>query len=194
MGRAWESPVGNLYISTIVRLRSGDPAPATLALVVAVAVEEALSAFAQAVPFQIKWPNDILVHGAKLGGILLELEGDAIVIGIGINLASFPPGLHRPVTSVAAQGVAAPDPSFFAEELARVFARWLARWRGEGMAPARERWLARAHPLGTALTANLPDGSVVDGLFDGLDAEGALRLRLADGTIRVIHAGDVFLI
>jgi BirA family transcriptional regulator, biotin operon repressor / biotin---[acetyl-CoA-carboxylase] ligase len=194
MGRIWESPVGNLYASTIVRLRDGDPAPATLALVVAVAVEEALSVFAQTVAFQIKWPNDILVNGAKLSGILLEREGDAIVIGIGINLASFPPGLDRPVTSVAAHGVSALDPAVFAEELANMFARWLARWRGEGLGPVRDRWLARAHPLGTALAVNLPDGDVVDGLFDGLDAEGALRLRLADGGIRVIHAGDVFLI
>jgi BirA family biotin operon repressor/biotin-[acetyl-CoA-carboxylase] ligase len=70
----------------------------------------------------------------------------------------------------------------------------VARWRGEGLGPVRERWLDRAHPAGTALTARLADGSAVDGLFDGLTRDGALILRLADGTQRVIHAGDVFLL
>jgi BirA family biotin operon repressor/biotin-[acetyl-CoA-carboxylase] ligase len=73
-------------------------------------------------------------------------------------------------------------------------ARWLARWRGEGLAPVRARWLACAHPSGTALTARLPDGIAIDGLFDGLDADGALVLRLAAGDRRVIHAADVFLL
>src|SRR3546814_8762591 len=75
-----------------------------------------------------------------------------------------------------------------------IFERWLARWRGEGLAPVRERWATRAHPRGTALTARLPDGSAIEGLFERLDADGALVLRLAAGTMRVIHAGDVFLI
>ena len=78
--------------------------------------------------------------------------------------------------------------------LDEAFARWLQRWRGEGIAPVRTRWLERAHPVGTALTARLPDGSAVDGLFDGLDVDGALLLRLASGDRRVIHAGDVFLL
>ena len=86
--------------------------------------------------------------------------------------------------------------------LAESFARWLTRWRNEGFAPVRARWLELAHPPGTALTARLPDGSAVDGLFDGLDAGGALILRpstslggaLAAGERRVIHAADVFLV
>jgi BirA family biotin operon repressor/biotin-[acetyl-CoA-carboxylase] ligase len=67
-------------------------------------------------------------------------------------------------------------------------------WRGQGIAPVRARWIERAHPIGTALTARLADGSALDGLFDGLDPDGALILRLADGTTRAIHAGDVFLL
>ena len=78
--------------------------------------------------------------------------------------------------------------------LAEAFARWLGVWRGTGVAPVRARWLDRAHAPGTALTARLPDGTIVDGLFAGLDAEGALNLRLADGSTRVIHAADVFLV
>jgi len=190
-GRAWASPAGNLYASTLVRLRPTDPGAATLALVAAVALEEAVSAY---VPGgQLKWPNDLLIDGAKLSGILLERADDAVVIGIGVNLAHHPADLDRVATSLAAQGVSV-DPADFAETLADSFARWLGLWRGEGLAPVRARWLTRAHPPGTALTARLPDGSAIDGLFDGLDAEGALILRLASGERRVIHAGDVFLI
>jgi BirA family transcriptional regulator, biotin operon repressor / biotin---[acetyl-CoA-carboxylase] ligase len=191
LGRVWQSPRGNLYASTIVRLQPHDPSPATLALVIAVALAEVVEPFAHGQKISIKWPNDVLLDGAKLAGILLERSGDAVVIGVGVNLAHHPTGLDRPVTSI---GAAAPEPAYFCEELARNFAHWLGRWRGEGIATIRDAWLTKAHPIGTALTANLPDGSRVDGLFDGLSADGALRLRLADGAVRVIHAGDVFLI
>jgi BirA family biotin operon repressor/biotin-[acetyl-CoA-carboxylase] ligase len=190
-GRAWESPAGNLYISTLIRLRPSDPPAATLALVAAVALEEAVRTFG--VSAILKWPNDLLIDGAKLSGILLERTEDAVVIGLGVNLAHCPEGLDRAATSMRVYGPA-PDPQIFAETLAESFERWVARWRGEGLGPVRERWLDRAHPAGTALTARLADGSAVDGLFDGLTRDGALILRLADGTQRVIHAGDVFLL
>ncbi|MET3710090.1 BirA family biotin operon repressor/biotin-[acetyl-CoA-carboxylase] ligase [Sphingomonas trueperi] len=190
-GRAWVSPAGNLYISTLVRVRPTDPSPATLALLSAVALEETVRAFG--VSPMLKWPNDLLLDGAKLSGILLERAGDAIAVGIGVNLAAAPEGLDRAATSLAAQGVTV-SPDIFAEVLAESFGRWLERWRGEGMWPVRERWLSKAHPEGTALTARLADGSSFDGLFGGLDSSGALILRLADGTTRAIHAGDVFLL
>jgi BirA family biotin operon repressor/biotin-[acetyl-CoA-carboxylase] ligase len=189
-GRGWSSPEGNLYISTLVRIRPGGPPAATLALVAAVALEETARVFG--VEPLLKWPNDLLVDGAKLSGILLERADDAVVIGFGVNLARHPTDLDRPATSFAAHGPV-PDPALFAETLAESFARWLSRWR-DGIAPVRERWLARAHPIDTALTARLADGTSVDGLFGGLDTQGALILRLADGTSRVIHAGDVFLL
>jgi BirA family transcriptional regulator, biotin operon repressor / biotin---[acetyl-CoA-carboxylase] ligase len=190
-GRPWESPVGNLYVSTVIRLRPSDPPPATLALVAAVALEETVSVFG--VRPMLKWPNDLLVDGAKLSGILLERADDAVVVGFGVNLAHCPAGVGQPATSIAIYSPA-PDPETFAETLAESFGRWVERWRGEGLAPIRERWLARAHPIGTALTARLADGSSLDGLFGGLDRDGALILRLADGSVRAIHAGDVFLL
>ncbi len=185
------SKTGNLYASTLVRLRPSDPAAATLALVAAVALQEALAGLGVAAT--IKWPNDLLVDGAKLSGMLLERTEDAVVIGVGVNCAHAPALPDRPATSLVAHGVAT-DPAIVLETLAEAFARWAARWRGEGMAPVRQRWLDRAHPAGTALTARLPDGEVFEGLFAGLDRDGALLLRLADGTSRVIHAADVFLI
>ena len=184
-GRLWESPRGNLHASTLVRLRAGDPPAATLALVAAVALHEVVAIYAPAV--RIKWPNDLLFDGAKLAGILLEREGDAVVIGFGVNLAHSPEALERPATSLAALAGTAPEPDPFLQILARNLPRWLARWRQEGLAPVRAAWLAAAHPIGTALTT--PDG---EGLFDGLEADGALRLRLADGSLRTIRAGDVF--
>ncbi|GAA0311078.1 biotin--[acetyl-CoA-carboxylase] ligase [Sphingomonas oligophenolica] len=196
-GRVWTSAEGNLYASTLVRLRAIDPQAATLALVAAIALEEVVRAYLPSFSLPggtvIKWPNDLLLDGAKLSGILLERADDAVVIGIGVNLAHHPESLDRPATSLAAHGVT-PMPEDFLDTLATAFERWLAIWRNEGLAPIRARWLDRAHPVGTALTARLPDGSAIDGLFAGLDSEGALILRLADGTSRVIHAADVFLI
>jgi BirA family biotin operon repressor/biotin-[acetyl-CoA-carboxylase] ligase len=185
-GKVWVSVPGNLYASTLVRLREEDPAAPTLALVAAVALHETLSIYAPAAI--IKWPNDLMFGGAKLAGILLERHGDSVVVGFGVNLASHPEGLDRLATSLRALGGLAPEPAPFLEILARSHSRWVARWRDEGFAPIREAWLAAAHPLGSALSTS--DGS---GLFDGLDHEGALRLRLADGSVRIIHAGDVFL-
>jgi BirA family biotin operon repressor/biotin-[acetyl-CoA-carboxylase] ligase len=186
-GRVWQSPPGNLYASTLVRLQPDDPPAPTLALVAAVAVHEIVSRYAPSV--RIKWPNDLLAGGAKLSGILLERQGAAVIVGFGVNLAHHPEDIDRPATNLAVLAGAAPEPGAFLKVLAEAFARWLARWRSSGVEPIRRQWLAAAHAPGTPLST-----SEGEGLFDGLDGEGALRLRLADGTLRVIHAGDVFLI
>ncbi len=198
-GRAWMSPTGNFHGSTIVRLRAGDPPPTGLGFVAAMALVEVVASLVPGA--SLKWPNDLLLDGAKLSGILLERIDDAVVVGVGVNLAHHPDLPDRRTTSLAAHGVTV-SAEVFAERLADGFARWLQRWRGEGFEAVRAAWLARAHPIGTALSAHLPDGSAVQGLFDGLDADGALNLRpsrslgraLAEGGRRVIHAGDVFLV
>ena len=199
LGRAWLSPPGNLYASTLVRIGPADPPAPTLALVAAVALDELVGALIGSESVRLKWPNDLLLdttggEWAKLSGILLERAGDAVVIGFGVNLAHHPVDLARPVTSLAAAGVDPPLPGIFLADLASAFARWLSRWRSEGLAPIRRQWLARAHPVGTALSARQADGTALDGLFEGLDESGALRLRLADGSVHVMHAGDVFLL
>ena len=182
--------------STIVRLRPGDPAPATLALVAAVALEEVVRARLPATLAErlwLKWPNDLLLDGGKLSGILLERAEDAVVVGVGVNLAHHPDDTDRPATSFAAHGVAV-EPGAFVEALATGFGQWVARWRDAGLGAVRDRWVARAHPAGTSLHVRLPDGTTLDGSFEGLGGDGALILRLADGTARVIHAADVFLV
>jgi BirA family transcriptional regulator, biotin operon repressor / biotin---[acetyl-CoA-carboxylase] ligase len=195
MGRDWVSPSGNLYASTIVRLQAGDPAAVSLGFVAAVAVHQALSKLSPFGFAQIKWPNDILSNaGEKLCGILLERSGDAVIVGIGANLMSYPEGFDRPVTSVAALGITAPAPQEFVEILADDFAQILTRWRIYGTAPIFVDWQNRAYSVGTQLHGILPDGQQFNGCYDGLGEDGALMLRLADGAIRAIHAADVFLV
>ena len=195
MGRVWDSPSGNLLVSTIVRLGLGDPAPSTLAFVTALAVLDTIKNIAPELAVQIKWPNDILsADGAKLCGVLLERSDNAVVVGIGLNLAWHPKGLDRPVTDLTTLGALPPHPQAVTEILAENFAIWLQRWRIGGMQGIATNWQKVAHPIGTAVSVHLPTGEIADGLFAGLEEDGALRLRLADGEIRAIHAADIFLI
>ena len=175
-----------------MHLETGDPPAASLALVAGVALDEALAERVPAGVLQLKWPNDLLARGAKLAGILLERAGDAVVIGFGVNLAAHPAIADRPATSLPALGAAPLEPQAAVEMLADSFARWFERWRREGLERIRRHWLQRAHPVGTALAVRPGEGDQVEsGLFDGLEPDGALRLRLADGGLRVIRAADV---
>lgn len=188
-GREWSSPTGNLYASTIVRLRPDDPGAPTLALVAGIALHLAIDLSS----VQIKWPNDLLIGDAKLAGILLERAGDAVVIGFGVNVAYAPDLPGRPTTALSVAGDARTANDLVAP-LAEALVAELAVWREQGLAAIRAAWLARAHAPGTNLVARASDGTATEGRFDGLTDAGALVLRLADGTVRVIHAGDVFLI
>jgi BirA family transcriptional regulator, biotin operon repressor / biotin---[acetyl-CoA-carboxylase] ligase len=192
MGRDWRSPPGNLYASTLVRVKQGDPPAPSLTFVAAVALLDTCAGYAPGLT--LKWPNDILANGAKLAGILLERAGGAVVIGFGANLAHHPVDTGRAVTSIAALTGIAPDPQRVVAALAECLDAWLVRWRQTGPGPVLDYWQAVAHPAGTPLSVALPDGELVEGCYQGLDVDGALRLRLADGAVRVIHAGDVFLI
>lgn len=142
---------------------------------------------------RLKWPNDLLLDGAKLSGILLERIDDWVVIGFGVNVAHHPDLADRVTISLHAVG-AAIDAAAFQGKLAAALAHWLARWREQGLGPVTERWRERAHPPGTELRARLPDGSEWHGRYETLDPGGALVLRLADGSRRVMHAGDIFLL
>jgi BirA family biotin operon repressor/biotin-[acetyl-CoA-carboxylase] ligase len=190
-GRAWSDGLGNFMGSTVVHAAVGDPPLASLALLAGLAVHQAVAPHIPppSLP-QLKWPNDVLVGGAKLAGILLERVGDAVVVGIGVNLAAAPDLPDRSTVALSAFGPA-PDRLHFAEELARCFAEDLARWRTYGLGPVIARWQAAAHPLGTALLVGEPGDVPLAGSFAGLTDDGALQLRLADGTRQVVHAGEV---
>lgn len=188
LGREWRDGDGNFMGSTVVHLRAGDPSPETLALVAGLAVHAVADA-KLAQPAVLKWPNDVLVDGAKLAGILLERVGDTVVVGIGVNLATAPQLSDRATISLADLGVVA-DRDGFAADLAQQFATDLDRWRSFGLGPILHRWTAAGHPVGTLLQADDRDQRF-SGTFAGLSDTGALQLRLADGTLRAIHAGEV---
>ncbi|MEJ2458605.1 MAG: biotin--[acetyl-CoA-carboxylase] ligase, partial [Novosphingobium sp.] len=183
----------NFMGSTVVRPGPGDPAASTLALMTGLAVHEALGAF---VPGRstlwLKWPNDLLLDGAKIAGILLEVAAGTVIVGIGVNLVFAPDIPGRAVAALADYGPA-PDRDAFAEALAAAFDRELHRWRSVGLAPLLRRWQSAAHPVGTPLTVVPPGEDAFAGSFAGLSQDGNLQLDLADGTRRTIHAGDVLL-
>ncbi|MEX0343255.1 MAG: biotin--[acetyl-CoA-carboxylase] ligase [Erythrobacter sp.] len=192
-GRTWFDGSGNFMGSTVVHIAPRDPNPATLALVAGVAAHEAVSKLlAEPGRLRLKWPNDLMLGEAKLAGILLEREGDAIIVGMGINLVAAPDLPDRRTIALSALGPA-PDRDMFARTLAAEFDRELERWRTYGLEPLIRRWVATAHPEGTPLVVQPPGEQRVEGRFAGLTADGALSLRLADGATRVIHAGDVML-
>lgn len=195
MGRQWVSPAGNLYASTIIRLHLSDPSPATLAFAAALAAHDTICQIAPAIACQIKWPNDVLTAGGeKLCGILLERADDAVIAGFGINLRHHPDIPDRPASDLAALGGNPPPAQAVCEILADNLARWVRCWREQPLPNLLRAWEQSAHRRDTALRVNLPDGEKLRGLFDGLADDGALKLRLADGEIRAIHAADIFLI
>jgi BirA family biotin operon repressor/biotin-[acetyl-CoA-carboxylase] ligase len=188
-GRTWISPAGNFYGSTLVDLRSGNPQPQTLALAAGLALIEAVD---QAVPGQalmLKWPNDLLLLGKKLAGILLERSGNRVVIGFGVNLAEAPELPDRQCATLAAKV----SPRSFAPVLAGSFERLLRLWRQSEPLFLAQAWLTRAHAVGTQLTVHTSSDEVVSGRFDGIETDGALRLRRDDGALEIIHAGDISL-
>lgn len=192
-GRQWFDGTGNFMGSCAVRLGEGGPPPASLSFVAALAVRDAVAEVAgEGAILALKWPNDVLLNGGKLSGILLEMVKGHIVVGIGVNLARAP-NLPDRMTAALADNVAPPLVEDFAESLAAHFATRLAAWRSYGLAATLEQFLAASiHAQGTPLTVHDTDGSQVAGSFVGLEeSDGALRLRLADGSERVIRAGDI---
>lgn len=187
LGRGWNDGQGNFMGSTVVHLTAGDPSPATLALVAGVALAKAVAALAPGVGLTLKWPNDLLVDAAKCAGILLERTGNSVVIGIGVNLVAAPELPDRPTASLATKGVEI-DRDHFADVLGVAMVDAIWTWRQEGVGSIVRAWLPLGHPVGTPLRVSEQG---IEGTFDGLAEDGALRLRRADGAIMLVHAGDV---
>lgn len=189
-GRAWLSPVGNLYASGVIALLPGDPPAPSLALAVGLAAHDVMRAIAPGVRAWLKWPNDVIVDAGKVAGILLQRQGDAVIAGIGMNLAVAPGIAGRATASLGLDpGVAGASAI---EHLIDATTRRVEQWRG-ALSATRAAWLRVAHPLGTPLDAELPDGERLAGRFAGLADDGALQLSLPGGAVRTIHAGDVAL-
>jgi len=192
-GRAWDSPSGNLYASIRLAQAPTLAASAQLSFVAAVALGDALAEVAPHLAVRFKWPNDLLVDGRKVSGILLETEGPWVLLGMGVNLTYAPPadGAAFPPTSLAAEGAAVGRPALLGA-LCRHLAAVLELWRGQGFDIIRRLWLERARGLGQPVVARLQDGSELAGTFADLDADGALVMDEPSGGRRRILAGDVY--
>jgi BirA family biotin operon repressor/biotin-[acetyl-CoA-carboxylase] ligase len=200
MGRLWQSPPGNLYASLILRPQVPLAQASSLSLVVALALAEAVADLSGGlVEPRVKWPNDVLVGGAKAAGILLEGTADGrggcvwLVAGIGVNVRWSPPAgeLPYPTTHLAAQnGLAALTATALLEELAGPLRRRLMAWEAGGFALLRDAWLARAHRLGEIIELKVGEG-IVRGRFVDIDTTGALRLEPRPGAIERFTAGEI---
>ena len=199
-GRSWESDTGNLFGTLLLTTRKSPAEAAQVTFIAALAVADLLDAWAPPSLVTIKWPNDVMLAGAKASGVLVEsgahpAGGLWLAVGIGVNLAHAPAGTERPATSLAQHlrgDVAAPPTvEVAAAQLAKAFAVWLERWQALGFEPILDAWAARTTGLDGPAVARLGH-ETVEGRAEGVAADGALKLRLADGTLRLISAGDVF--
>jgi len=187
--RAWFSPPGNLYISVLLRLPAAPARIPELSFVAAVAVADTVDRLLpKHLRATLKWPNDVLVDGGKIAGILLEAVDDAVIVGIGLNVLLAPHNMaYKTTTLVSAGGIASVDGA--RDILLERLGAWLTIWQADGFAPIRTAWLARGHAIGTPMrtgSGNHP----VEGSFAGLDDDGALLLNTPEGQKRIV-AGDV---
>ena len=187
-GRSWESLDGNFLGSVLIVLQEGDPPAALLSLLAGVSVVEALGAVPPHIATMLKWPNDVMLGDAKLGGILLERQDQLVVAGFGLNLAGAPEIAGRKTASLNG----AVTPLILAPVLAGAFGRLFDRWRAEPSTQwLLDAWQAAATPAGTPISVHDGAGRTLNGIFDGIEPDGALRLKLSDGRSEIVRAGDV---
>ena len=195
-GRTWEGGEGNLYATLLLATERPAAEAAQLSFVAALAVCDLARAYVDPAKARVKWPNDLMIGDAKAAGILLE-SGPApagglwIAVGIGVNLVYAPQDVERPATRLADHGFAIPSADQALSRLAFAFADWQFIWETHGFTAIAQAWTARAYRLGERAQARLANETVT-GVAEELDADGALSLRLNDGTMRKITAGDVF--
>jgi BirA family biotin operon repressor/biotin-[acetyl-CoA-carboxylase] ligase len=196
-GRIWEAPAGNLASTLLLRLKKPVAECAQLSFVAALAVADMVARYTPPTDVRVKWPNDVLVCGRKIAGILLESASndgtrpDWLAVGIGINLATHPERTEFPATSLAALNCETPPARGALTVLARAWARWYDIWSEQGFEPVRDGWLVRAAGLGARIRARLGGGET-SGVFEGIDGSGALLLREHPSRLRTISAGEVF--
>jgi BirA family biotin operon repressor/biotin-[acetyl-CoA-carboxylase] ligase len=199
-GRAWSTEPGNLAATLLTSVRKPPAEAAQTAFVAALAVADLCEAYVPKSLVGIKWPNDVLVAGAKVAGILIESgtlpDGRLwLAVGCGVNLAHAPADTPYPATSLAAHlrdGVAEPPcPAEAMGAFAANFRGWMGAWEERGFPAIADAWSERARGLGGFCVARL-GAETVEGVAEGLDTDGALRLRLRSGEVRRITAGDVF--
>ena len=196
MGRKWHGALGGSLLFSLAWTFPDGPAQlAGLPLAVGAAIARAIEA-AGVVGIGLKWPNDLLLPAGKVGGILIEMQGDAlgpaqVVIGIGLNLRLPDDALDQPAAALENARLALGRNALFGRILAELEAT-LVRFAAEGFAPLRAEWEAHHVWQGQSAEVHLPDGSRLPGVIAGVADDGSLRLSV-DGQIRLIHSGDVSL-
>ncbi|WP_161957292.1 biotin--[acetyl-CoA-carboxylase] ligase [Aestuariivirga litoralis] len=190
LGRSWVSELGNLYATFLFSIAEAAHLAAQVSFVAALAVHDMVMTLRPHLGPRIKWPNDVLIGGAKFCGVLPEVVGDSptrIAIGCGVNIAHAPEGTPYPVTAL---GKDLAVPAVLAE-LDASLTRRLAQWdEGRGFGTIRDDWAARALGMGGSVTAT-SGARRITGTFKGLAADGALLLEEADTTLTPIHSGEV---
>lgn len=204
MGRHWVSSEGNLFVSVLLQPEKPQSELAELSFVAAVAVIEALGPLlADSKSLRCKWPNDIILGDKKLGGILLESfqtdpggQGESkskpwIVVGVGVNVDSYPPRTEFPATCLKEAGVELVSAKIILSRFIHHFIDRYNEWNGKGFSPIRKTWMHYAWGLEKRLCARLPDGEI-EGICKGIDSKGTLLLMLDNGKKEQIHAADIF--
>ncbi len=197
-GREWISPSGNLYLSLLLRPDIQLAQAPQISFVAAIAVFDTLCfMLPQTAKIHLKWPNDILVDGKKVAGILLESSAsstmlDWLVVGVGVNVASSPGKVSFPATSLHESGAPHANVESVLKHFTDSFKRVMEEWSKKGLAPVRKRWLKYAWCLGEEIEVKA-EGELLRGRFADLDASGALILELGDGEKRVLTAADVIM-
>jgi BirA family biotin operon repressor/biotin-[acetyl-CoA-carboxylase] ligase len=193
-GKAWASPPGNLYATLLLTEPSPPALAPQLSFVAGLAVHDAVVACAPTLAPKLKWPNDVLLDGRKLSGMLIEAESQprfSVAIGIGVNCTSHPAGTDYGATDLQANSVAV-APQALLTGLAVAMDTRLAQWTaGAGFAGIRSDWLACAASLGESIMVRLPDRELT-GVFEGIDADGCLLIATPDNITETVAAGDVF--
>ncbi|WP_425407940.1 biotin--[acetyl-CoA-carboxylase] ligase [Hyphococcus sp.] len=193
-GRRWEQRTGDFAGTLFFKPEIDGEALGQVSFIVALALAAVLENHVPPEKISLKWPNDILTGGKKCAGVLLEKLSAHLAIGVGVNIVTAP--ADTPYQTARLLDYAdtapepAPEPADFAAALDAHFWPLYEAWRARGFAPVREAWLARAAGLGREITVRLPNQTLT-GVFDGLDASGALVLR-SGGQKRTIAAGEVF--
>lgn len=194
MGRSWVSEPGNLYATFLFPLAAGPEVAAQASFVAALAVHDTVMVLRPELSPRIKWPNDVLIGGAKFCGVLPEVVGDKplrIAIGCGLNIAHAPQGTPYPVTALDAGSHLGLTIDAVLAALDAALSRRLAQWdEGRGFASIRADWSARALGLGGTVSAS-SETHCLSGTFKGLAADGALLLEDAAGRVTSIHSGEV---
>ncbi|WP_417244713.1 biotin--[acetyl-CoA-carboxylase] ligase [Celeribacter sp.] len=195
-GRAWTMPKGNFAATLLMFPQEHPEIIALRSFVSALALYDAFVAVTgRSDPFALKWPNDVLLNGGKVAGILLERGPAHLSIGIGVNLAEAPPvsmveeGALPPV-SLAHETGALVEPEEFLDQLAPAYAHWEAQFTSFGFGPIREAWLSRAARLGTEIRARTIR-ETHHGIFETVDAFGNLVLATPKGKLS-IPAAEVY--